>query len=52
MGSHVIDTVKRRNERRRKRLEEQAAIEAKGTVETKDTDTAAAKDYSGKVYNY
>ena len=52
MGSHVIDTVKRRNERRRKRLEEQAAIEAKGTVETKDTDTAATKDYSDKVYNY
>ena len=50
MGSHVIDTVKRRNERRRLKQAEVTSAEAnKVAVEN---GTVATADYGDKVYNY
>ena len=50
MGSHVIDTVKRRNERRRIKQAEMAAAE--GTKAAEENGTVAAALYGDKVYNY
>jgi hypothetical protein len=50
MGSHVIDTVKRRNERRR--LKQAEVTAAEGTKAAEENGTVAAVDYGDKVYNY
>ena len=50
MGTHVIDTVKRRNERRRIKQAEVAAAESNMAAE--ENGTVAAALYGAKVYNY
>ena len=51
MGSHVVDTVKRRNERRRIKQLELATSLPNNAVKT-DIRDVNDTDYEGKIYNY